>query len=70
MSNEEVLGNAIGSAVGSASVVFLAVVNALRKQPNFDDDKFQADIRDLLEKDSLDEMQRGMLLALIDSEES
>ena len=67
MNNDEMnsLAEALGKPLGEVVVIFLTVVNALRKQPGFDDAKFRAEIEALLARDDLSEIRRGALSSLL-----
>jgi hypothetical protein len=51
----------IGEQLGEIGVLFLAVVNALRKQPGFDDVAFRLEIQRLLVNPSITQLQRDVL---------
>ena len=71
MNNEETeaTGGILGQQLGEVLVVFLAVVNALREQPGFDDDRFVKSIQDLLSRNNVSEMQRAALSSLLNNSE-
>jgi hypothetical protein len=70
MNNEDVqtMGTALGKPIAEILCIFLIVVNALRKQPGFDDSQFCAEIQALLLREDLSEIQRNALSTLIDNE--
>ena len=63
------MATALGEPIGEVLVVFLTVVNALRKQPGFDDTKFCAEIQALLSRSDLSEVQRQALSSLLGNSE-
>ena len=69
MNDEETLAiaEAIAQPLGEAIVIFIAVVNALRKQPGFDDYRFCQEIQVLLAREDWSEMQREALSSLLDN---
>jgi hypothetical protein len=66
--NAEEMGQALGPIFEEVNVLFLAIVNALRKQPGFDDDSFCQEIQILLARDDLSAMQRSALSVLLNNE--
>lgn len=57
----EKLAKEIGNQNGEMAAVFLSIVNVLRQQPNFDDEKFKAGISELIEDKNASDFQRGIL---------
>lgn len=62
---EEKIGEMMGTAIGEVLTSFLAIVQVLRKQPNFDNDKFEQDLRELLDNPNLNDPTRMSVLALL-----
>jgi hypothetical protein len=71
MKNEETqaMAEVLGQPLGEILVVFIAVVNALREQPGFDDARFVKSIQALLSREGLSEMQRAALSSLLNNSE-
>jgi hypothetical protein len=67
MDNDETkaLAEALGKPLGDAILIFIAVVNALRKQPAFDDAKFRAEIETLIARGDLTDIRRQAFLVLL-----
>ncbi|MGI0493789.1 hypothetical protein ACN4EG_18560 [Alkalinema pantanalense CENA528] len=67
--NLQSIAAVFGESIGDVLFVFLEVVNALRKQPSFDDTKFCAEIQALLQRSDFSDTQREALSSLLrDSE--
>lgn len=67
MDNDEIkaLAKQYDKSLGDIVVIFIAIVNALRKQPAFHDAKFRAEIQTLLERHDLSDVQRQALLPFL-----
>ena len=65
--NLKQIAEAAGQPLGEVLVVFLALVNALRKQPSFDEARFQQEIQELLRRPLITDIQRLALQALLDN---
>ncbi len=63
--NNKEVAEAVGRQLGEVLVLFLGVVNALRKQPAFDDASFRKEIKALLERPSTTEIQGRALEELL-----
>ncbi len=61
------MAEAVGQPLGDVLVVFLALVNALRKQPGFAEARFQQEIQELLRRPWITDIQRQALQALLDN---
>ena len=62
----EILATELGKQQGEAIVTLLAVINALRKQPNFDEDSFAKEIKRLSELPSASEYSKRIFLSLVE----
>lgn len=71
MNNEETqaMAEALGQPLAEVLGIFITVVNALREQPGFDDDRFVKSIQSLLSRNDLSEMQRAALSSLVNNSE-
>lgn len=63
------IATALDEPIGEVLVIFLVVVNVLRKQPGFDDAKFCAEIQTSLLRSDLSEVQREALSRLLGNSE-
>ena len=67
MNDDEMKSSAeeLGKPLGEVVVISIAIANALRKQPGFDDAKFRAEIKALLARDDLSEIQQAAFSSLL-----
>jgi hypothetical protein len=69
MNNEETraITEELGGLLGETIVIFTVIVNALRKQPGFDEDRFCQEIQQaILSRDDWSGVQRDVLSSLLD----
>lgn len=70
MDIQESFAKTIGREIGETMAVFAAVISVLRNQPNFDNEQFESDIRELINRTKPDNNARLLLSMLLDEKES
>ena len=67
MNEEEkkIIAELTAKPVADIAVTLIAIVNALRRQPGFDDAKFRAEIKELLARASVSDFQRSVWSSLL-----
>jgi hypothetical protein len=65
---QEILAQGVGQAIGELVDGFVKIINALRKQPGFDDAAFRSELQTLLASGELRTLQEHMVKQVLGSD--